>query len=106
MRAGSFFRGVSFLNTCQTIQFSVSEIQQDICRYHGKVQEIEKQHIPFVGKGCHIGFICKFGSDAGDIAQKDQTQEGEAFPLCGSDFIGLDHVHGPGSAKAEDHGDF
>ena len=43
-------------NTCDFIQFSVSEIQQNIRCDHSQIQEIEKQHLPFFAEGCHIGF--------------------------------------------------
>ena len=93
-------------NTGDFIQFSVSEIQENIYCDHSQIQEIKKQNIPFIGKGCHIGFVHKFGGDASNITKEDQAQKCQTFALCRSYFIGFDHIHGPGGAKTEDHGDF
>ena len=97
---------VCLRNTGDFIQFSVSEIQENICCDHSQIQKIKKQHIPFFAEGRHIGFVHEFGRDAGNITKEDQAQKCQAFALCGSYFIGFDHVHGPGGTKAEDHGDF
>ena len=70
------------------------------------IDEIKDQHIPLLSKSSHICFVCKLRGNTGNVTDDDQTQKRYAFTFRGANLIGLDHIHRPGSTKAQNHNDF
>lgn len=83
------------------IKLQISEIQSQIYTHHGKVQNIEKQNIPVLIKGCHICLICEFRCNTCYVAKQNENQKRKALPLSSSRLIRFHYIHRPRCAEAE-----
>ena len=48
----------------------------------------------------------QLGADAAEVAEEDQQDKGQTGAGCGTGFVGLVGIHGPGHTEADQHDGF